>query len=1653
MTRTLKMLWKPLLLVLPVLAVAGGIAFAVMTQVLKDVPAIANFQAGILLDSDSLAVSHDLEAKAPVDGEHPLDFGIIPDFDDLRLWSPFLSQCVYVTNLSDQEGLGPATTLRVRVLPDDAVSSLGGHVELAKAEQCDSPGPRDASPLDEAQRSIAPGEQFRARVALFLDRSPGQGPFAFTVTFGGVGVADQAPAGASIRIDASDNVRFGATVGLPQPFMWQVDAPDGKTYTQMSIEGTEMVGSGMGLPGMPAVPLFRRLIGIPRGADVSVANFEIVEGPTLQDVNLYPVQPEPVDSAPGQAEEGIGEFGDFGDLPFEVNAEHYGTNAFYPAQVVKVEKLGRMRDLDVALVTVAAGQYNGATQEMRLFDDVSFELVFGGGSGSFLTKDSLSPFDRPEYFDGKLLNSEDLVRYVDGTLRTTPCIGSEYLIITYPDFRSAADDLAAWKRTKGISTRVVQTDAIVAAGDDADTQRTKIQQYVRDQFNDCLVRLSYVLLLGDAEHIPTWYRTMVLSSDGTEVVAAGDLDYALMNDGDLLPDLALGRIPVDTLTEAQIVVDKTVGYESSPPNDLGFYEDVSFASYFQCCRNDVPEQGTTRRGFIETAEFVRDNLIDEGYNVERIYTTDTTYHDDPDDDDYYTGFTAPTRYYDTSFLPDELRGPVTGFPWDGDSQDVEDALNDGRFLVLHRDHGGKNGWSKPSYNKSLLANLNNGDLLPVILSVNCASGLFDNETNGGDYNTSTTSTYFVERALRMSGGGAVGVIGDTRNSGTWVNNAITRGFFDAIFPSTLGDYGSSSSVNRLGDILNAGKMYMVSQVGVAQTAGSVTSQRSNHNLVIYHAFGDPTLELWTSNPRGILVAAHEILDVSTTGVLVQYPVEGAIITVLQEGLPLGRGIVKNGKANIDYILEANPDLDVTVSVAGLGDVSRLLTTITEFPLGDDLSVTAMEVSQGIQNLANDMPLVEDRRTLVRVYVRNRGLFGGDVSGVRARLSATRGGSALSPSYVYAQNNPLTVKADGGDRRNLDDSFWFYPPSSWRSGTITLTAEVNYDNAVSDFSASNNTISETVSFDDAATFNAVLVPIEAYVNNNPSDGLHVFYGTESYRWDIYNNMYRLHPISDLDMWRFTTRLEPSSGTWNLSNSSDRDDMLARVAWLNSNTTDVASNLHYMGGVEAAIPTTTSSGGEALGAAYRPGNEEWVKMKNVHDGWPDWYLTGGNSMAHEMGHSEGRKHVNCSGSESGGGSVDSSYPYPAPDCHLADVDDEGYFGLDVYYLKWGFSEPAVIDNDTDAYPLMGYKRPRWIDPYTYCALLDEYGVSCSLTSFAEGSGALESVAPLEAPQYVQDVLDADRLVMLVGVIEDDGTKGRITGVAMKEAGNVFQDFIDEWARRHTELSEHGSVGLEVLDGQGNIVLKAPVDVRDGYDEHEDASQLFVELIPWPTGAVRLALKGGEFSVLQELVASPSSPTVSNVQGVGHQGTEETDVKVTWDSADQDPPPPGEETRALRSDVLYSPDGGETWRPMAMDVLGNEFLIPVNDLIGSSAGLFTVVVNDGFNTAQARATGSIVVPNHAPEVTVHSPLADSTKSGRYLVLDGSATDLEDGRLQGSALVWTSDKDGVLGTGEELALDVNNNEISRGTHEIKLTATDGDGQTGFASAVVDIQ
>jgi hypothetical protein len=746
-----------------------------------------------------------------------------------------------------------------------------------------------------------------------------------------------------VKISASDNQTLSVSYSFPAPHLWITEGEEKVNYLQFAIPGMEQA---YGELGKPAVPFYTRLLALPQGAEVAVTEFEVETGDTLNQ-RLYPVQASPVDVPAQQADEEKPPVEDYQDPPFTINDDFYNGDHRYPETPVLVEVLGEMGNLRLARVSVATAQYSTAKESLTFFKAVRFTLSFSKGEEHFLTERDLIDFNRPDDgVVGLLLNGATIFNYT-GKLELSQfiCLGYEYLIITDPLFRPAADTLAAAKNSTGISTRVVETGT--GAGK-AGATPTAIKSYIADQYDECVIQLKYVLLLGDAEHIAPWYNRTYGSSPFSIDTPGADLEYALLNGNDLLPDIALGRIPVDTLAQANTMVTKIIRYEQTPPTQANFYEDFTLAGYFQCCRPRVFEwvinllnplqlvDGVTSRSFIETAELAFNELSGEGYNVRRIYTTSNAYHNNNSPAwlwNYYnpnSRDTTPRFYYNEAPLPAALA--PGNFAWNGDGLDVVDAINDGSFLILHRDHGYKFGWGDPDFNQGQHWRLNNGDLTPVIYSINCASGLFDNETrdpanDSYDYDTQVSQTYWAEDLLRRSGG-AVAIIGDTRNSPTWANSALARGLIDATWPGTVPE-GGNTRTRRMGKILNYGKLYLLGQVGVAQTAGSVSNNNAEGDVLMFHLLGDPTMKLWRQNPNTNTPPRSYTFRGGAGGSwLLNYNGDGATVTALQGNNTLARGTVTAGSATLSFLAERAPATPVQFSLSA-PDAPTFLLPLTQ----------------------------------------------------------------------------------------------------------------------------------------------------------------------------------------------------------------------------------------------------------------------------------------------------------------------------------------------------------------------------------------------------------------------------------------------------------------------------------------------------------------------------------------------------------------------------------------------------------------------------------------------------------------------------------------------------------------------------------------------------
>ncbi|MCX5752902.1 MAG: C25 family cysteine peptidase [Candidatus Krumholzibacteria bacterium] len=389
-----------------------------------------------------------------------------------------------------------------------------------------------------------------------------------------------------------------------------------------------------------------------------------------------------------------------------------------------------------------------------------------------------------------------------------------YVIITSPTFVPSFQPLVDLKARCGMRARIVDTAWIAANYGGADLQE-KIRNFVRFAYENW--QTTYVLLGGDDEVIPHrgFYVKVGMTVDAD---IASDLYYSCLDgnwntDGDqyfgepgeedLLSEVIVGRLPVDSPGEIANAINKISSYTFTP----------------------IPAQCTSVGLFGELLWSV-DGVKTWGgdYKNEILYGSSSW------------GFTTAgiPPGFSTQVLYDSEAGS-----WN--VNDVLPILNGGINLVNHCGHS--NLYSVMRLAAGDVGSLTNDGVSAgffVCYSQGCYAASFDNRDEAGTIRADDC----IAEELVTDAHGAVAFIGNTRlgwdapGSTCGVSQFFDRRFFDAIF---------GEGITRLGDALEDSRIDNVSYIGYDAV-----------RWVYYEmcVLGDPALSVWTDTPRA-LAAEHD----------------------------------------------------------------------------------------------------------------------------------------------------------------------------------------------------------------------------------------------------------------------------------------------------------------------------------------------------------------------------------------------------------------------------------------------------------------------------------------------------------------------------------------------------------------------------------------------------------------------------------------------------------------------------------------------------------------------------------------------------------------------------------------------------------------------------
>jgi hypothetical protein len=349
----------------------------------------------------------------------------------------------------------------------------------------------------------------------------------------------------------------------------------------------------------------------------------------------------------------------------------------------------------------------------------------------------------------------------------------DYLIITHPDYLTQANKVADFHRTKdNMSVEVVTVSQIYNEFGSGSPDATAIRNALK-MFYDRNRKIKYVLLYGDGSFdnrnilgankafIPTFQSDNSLTPTTSFV---SDDYFVILDQGESvyngLMDLGIGRLPVSSVYEAQIVANKIVNYYS--PSSMGIWRT-------NLCFIADDQDGNLHMADSET-------LSDQVNTDYRAFQTDKIYFD------AYPQITTPAgeRYPGVvEALNNRVKEGVLILNYVGHAN--ERYLSDERVL----DVSAINSWT----------NINN---LPIFVTATCEFSRFDsNETSAGEY------------ILLNPNGGGIGLFSTTRVVYAYSNFLLSRNFYKYAFEK------DTEGLNfRMGDIMRLAKINTLNSLNI-----------------------------------------------------------------------------------------------------------------------------------------------------------------------------------------------------------------------------------------------------------------------------------------------------------------------------------------------------------------------------------------------------------------------------------------------------------------------------------------------------------------------------------------------------------------------------------------------------------------------------------------------------------------------------------------------------------------------------------------------------------------------------------------------------------------------------------------------------------------------
>lgn len=565
------------------------------------------------------------------------------------------------------------------------------------------------------------------------------------------------------------------------------------SYQLMGFQGCELHGQ----PGKPTLPWQSVRLMLPPGQEavgiqVKLSDFAEIEG----SYQLYPAQPvRPISYE--------------GPVTFVKDEECYRSTESYPSGAFNTLDTQWLHGVAFAFGGFTPVRYVPATGKLCYAQTVTVTVETQPARASHNDPRWLRP--QTERSLNRLAQNPEMLQRYERRDETLPTV--DMLLITPEQYLDQFSDYIALYTGRGIRVQTISTSEVYNLYEGTDNPE-KIRNCIIDHYTQN--GLSMVLLGGDVglvpfrylwcyaqedyeDHIPSDYYYAAL--DGT-MNDDNDNRWGEIGEDDLLPELAVARLPFNDSQQLQTLLNKTLSYLTAPV--LGEF-----------------------RKPILAGEHLGDGVYASN-DLERLIGTVTfngyTTHGYPEDYDFVRVYESGTHWWD----PEELRNAICA----------------GTQFVNHFGHANTStvaGWYNWDINPSFFSGVNGVDHNYFIFkSQGCICGDFSDDC-------------ILERLMTNSTG-AVACIGNSRygwysQSGDGPSSHFHRELIDAYCHERLAGLGEALKESKT---QSAPFIIMDGENGVLRWV-----------LYALNAFGDVGLSAWFDEPFTPTVTCDTLLPVGT----------------------------------------------------------------------------------------------------------------------------------------------------------------------------------------------------------------------------------------------------------------------------------------------------------------------------------------------------------------------------------------------------------------------------------------------------------------------------------------------------------------------------------------------------------------------------------------------------------------------------------------------------------------------------------------------------------------------------------------------------------------------------------------------------------------------